>query len=81
MSKFPFYVLIVPIGLGITMATFLSSKEEQCSSSPSSITAEESALRDVIYGRGCCSRHGGQCGCRMDRVVCCDGTLSPSCGC
>jgi hypothetical protein len=63
------------------MATFFLPEKEQQSSPPSSITAQEEVLRDVIYGRGCCSRHGGQCGCRMDRVVCCDGTLSPSCGC
>jgi len=32
-------------------------------------------------GRGCCSWHGGQCGCSGGRVTCCDGTVSPSCGC
>lgn len=32
--------------------------------------------------RGCCSHHGGVCGCSSTgRVECCDGTLSPSCGC
>lgn len=33
--------------------------------------------------RGCCSWHGGVCGCDVTtgRVICCDGTLSPSCGC
>lgn len=31
--------------------------------------------------RGCCSWHGGACGCENGRVKCCDGTLSPSCGC
>lgn len=31
---------------------------------------------------GCCSRHGGVCGCYQGtRAQCCDGTLSPSCGC
>ena len=30
---------------------------------------------------GCCSHHDGVCGCKDDRAVCCDGTLSPSCGC
>ena len=30
---------------------------------------------------GCCSWHGGQCGCDGNRVVCCDGTLSPTCTC
>lgn len=33
------------------------------------------------YGRGCCSHHGGVCGCSNGRALCCDGTLSPSCGC
>ncbi len=31
--------------------------------------------------RGCCSWHGGVCGCSNGRAVCCDGSLSPSCGC
>ncbi|OIO02469.1 MAG: hypothetical protein AUJ49_06045 [Desulfovibrionaceae bacterium CG1_02_65_16] len=35
----------------------------------------------LIAGRGCCSRHRGQCGCQNGRVACCDGTLSPSCRC
>ncbi len=30
---------------------------------------------------GCCSHHGGVCGCSGGRAVCCDGTFSPSCGC
>lgn len=30
---------------------------------------------------GCCSWHGGVCGCSGSRVLCCDGTLSPTCGC
>ena len=32
--------------------------------------------------RGCCSHHGGMAGqCSNGRVVCRDGTLSPSCKC
>lgn len=31
--------------------------------------------------RGCCSHHGGVCGCQGGRALCCDGTLSPSCSC
>ncbi|MFZ5770523.1 MAG: hypothetical protein ACOY4W_03765 [Thermodesulfobacteriota bacterium] len=31
--------------------------------------------------RGCCSWHGGVCGCEDGRALCCDGTLSPTCGC
>lgn len=32
---------------------------------------------------GCCSRHGGVCGCnkKAHLLKCCDGTLSASCGC
>jgi hypothetical protein len=35
----------------------------------------------VVEKRGCCSHHGGVCGCQGGRAKCCDGTLSPSCGC
>lgn len=35
----------------------------------------------VLAGQGCCSHHKGQCGCKDGRVVCCDGSLSPSCRC
>jgi len=34
-----------------------------------------------LFKRGCCSHHGGVCGCREGRALCCDGTLSPTCGC
>lgn len=32
---------------------------------------------------GCCSKHGGVCGCnkKSHKQKCCDGTLSNSCGC
>lgn len=37
---------------------------------------------DVLARRGCCSWHGGVCGCsESGRQICCDGTLSPSCVC
>lgn len=29
----------------------------------------------------CCEGHGGACGCRGARVICCDGTQSRSCAC
>ena len=31
--------------------------------------------------QGCCSWHGGVCGCNSGRVVCCDGSYSPTCRC
>jgi hypothetical protein len=35
----------------------------------------------IFAGQGCCSWHGGECGCQDGRDVCCDGTFSPSCTC
>lgn len=37
--------------------------------------------KDEDFRRGCCSHHGGVCGCSNGRALCCDGSLSPSCGC
>lgn len=31
--------------------------------------------------QGCCSYHGGICGCGMGTVMCCDNTQSPTCRC
>ncbi len=39
------------------------------------------ALIFRVAKRGCCSWHKGVCGCENSKVVCCDGTYSPSCGC
>ena len=37
---------------------------------------------DINAQSGCCSWHGGVCGCSPSgRKTCCDGTLSPSCTC
>lgn len=33
------------------------------------------------YKSGCCSHHGGVCGCNGAKQRCCDGTNSPSCRC
>jgi len=37
--------------------------------------------RVELEHQGCCSHHGGVCGCSGDRAKCCDGNLSPTCGC
>ncbi|MDO8997661.1 MAG: hypothetical protein Q7U77_13635 [Sediminibacterium sp.] len=36
---------------------------------------------EKIAARGCCSHHGGVCGCNGGRVTCCDNSTSPSCTC
>lgn len=37
--------------------------------------------QDSVERSGCCSHHGGVCGCAGGRQQCCDGVLSPSCTC
>jgi hypothetical protein len=46
--------------------------------SPGGMSGEH-RLRSVER-RGCCSHHGGVCGCEMGRALCCDTRVSPSCG-
>lgn len=36
---------------------------------------------DEVKQRGCCSHHGGVSGCSNGKVVCNDGSYSPSCTC
>ena len=67
------------------MLTFLivSAKEE--SNHEVEQTQPNAVSHELHYvpsmGRGCCSHHGGVCGCNAGRAVCCDGKLSPSCPC
>lgn len=42
---------------------------------------DQSQVYSKLARRGCCSWHKGVCGCSGGRAVCCDGTLSPTCGC
>jgi hypothetical protein len=39
------------------------------------------ASETVAAPKGCCSNHGGVCGCKGGQDLCCDKTLSPSCTC
>lgn len=39
-------------------------------------------ISNVFATSGCCSYHDGVCGCGENgRQICCDGSISPSCGC
>ncbi len=42
---------------------------------------KDGASNETRARRGCCSWHSGVCGCSGTRVVCCDGTYSPTCTC
>jgi hypothetical protein len=50
---------------------------------PAVTAAAEADGRIEEARRGCCSWHDGVCGCdrNVGRLICCDGTYSPSCGC
>jgi hypothetical protein len=51
-------------------------KQQECSM----LIAKDTTLKE-LQKSGCCSHHGGVCGCEDGRAKCCDGTLSPTCGC
>lgn len=61
-------LLLVFVLVGFTPATI-------------AITSTDAPQVVEVAKRGCCSWHGGVCGCQNGRAVCCDGTLSPTCGC
>jgi hypothetical protein len=70
----------------LTLVTASFSHAEQSPTGDAVVTcAEASSSFDVALleteRSGCCSWHNGVCGCAGDRAQCCDGTLSPSCGC
>lgn len=41
----------------------------------------KSSELEEVQQRGCCSWHGGVSGCSNGKIVCNDGTYSPSCTC
>lgn len=55
----------------------------EASPQPNAIITQSTSIDNDLQmvKRGCCSWHKGVCGCKNGRVVCCDGTLSPSCTC
>ena len=61
----------------------LSHESPQSSCENRLATADQSADERIreLGRRGCCSWHGGVCGCGGPRLLCCDGSLSPSCPC
>lgn len=47
-----------------------------------SLTHEELRAAPASFERrGCCGGNGGVCGCSSGKAQCCDGSLSPRCGC
>lgn len=81
---------IVLLLLLLCSAAFAETKADLCRDKLYAFNWEvgktvEHKAEDIILKEnersGCCSHHGGVCGCSNGRALCCDGTLSPSCGC
>ena len=48
---------------------------------PANCKGRTFASAEEALQSGCCSWHGGVCGCSNGRKTCCDGQASPSCKC
>jgi hypothetical protein len=62
---------IIGAALGVIVVLMLASPAADAAS----------GTGPVLEGRGCCSHHHGVCGCVGGRAQCCDGAMSPTCGC
>jgi len=86
MSKFLILILLsMPFALFAEESTEPKNVQatpiEQQSTKKPFFDKKECQLDDKSERRGCCSHHDGVCGCSGGRAQCCDGALSPSCGC
>lgn len=65
----------------INLITYILGRDNAYSASDRVMCELNSAQQEGVERRGCCSGHGGVCGCSGYRALCCDGAVSPSCGC
>lgn len=84
---FIFLTLIISITLStsgdssiINKLDLQNSKTLEEQQKCNTLIAQNTTIEE-IQRRGCCSHHNGVCGCVNGRAKCCDGTLSPTCGC
>ena len=77
--------LVLALFLGITLAmvpgTALLEESTVSKTTECQKLRLAGASSEEIARGGCCSHHGGVCGCSGGRIVCCDGVFSPSCDC
>lgn len=84
MKNVNFIKIIINFFLLLSLQLFASDIGTDFIIKPQTVTCEsaiKSADKDLLAQRGCCSHHGGVCGCKSSRVTCCDGSYSPSCTC
>jgi hypothetical protein len=65
-----------------SLSTNIQESDVADNKSAVNVAMFSSIQSDTLYGRGCCSHHGGQSYCGANgRWICADGTTSPSCRC
>ncbi len=72
------------IFLTLIFALSLFAQSEVTNTTTGNVNESKLALiynNPSVEKQGCCSWHGGVQGCSGGRLVCNDGTLSPSCTC
>lgn len=79
-------ILLVIFCIAFSLTVFAQEKEAECEKPLFAFNYQKENIllqkkKDEDSRRGCCSHHGGVCGCSGGRALCCDGTLSPTCGC
>jgi hypothetical protein len=67
--------------LTVVVLARVGSGEKSASAANRDLVASCLLDESVPMGQGCCSHHGGECGCQDGRDVCCDNTFSPTCTC
>ena len=77
------FLLVFLVGLNVAFAADIKDNLPAQGKTQEAIQcATLSSLdKSAVERSGCCSHHGGVCGCSGGRQQCCDGALSPSCIC
>ncbi len=81
--KIPYYLLACLFAIFVLASTVTASDQLQPQATPAICEqlTKDGVDQETLAKRGCCSWHQGVCGCQGGRVVCCDGSFSPSCTC
>jgi len=77
------FLLVFLVGLNVAFAAGIKDNlpaEGKTQEATQCVTLS-SINKSAVERSGCCSYHGGVCGCSGGRQQCCDGKLSPSCLC
>lgn len=67
------------IGCSSSGINLAQKQSENNLRSPASV--ETKRLLEIDERQGCCSHHNGVSHCSYGRIICNDGSASPSCGC